>query len=542
MDKTLQKVCGMLQSADGMRRCAGAMVLTELAPKDVAVVKALGETLRDAIQLLSRYILDAFEAIGSHAAVPYVLPLLSTADLETKLRAAAIVAKAGGQCLPELQRQFEQADPQQKRIFVDILARIHTRDALKLILDVLFDPDFELVKEACQAVRRHIVDATPHERGAWHKQVVSFMGTTAVKKNDRVLTSCLLLIGHIGAPDARNALLKFSAPKHLGYIRRNALIGLKGVELTGPAAAATARQLIKYLAEPDPVIVQLTLDLIEKLTLPAAYDAQWRKLLKSKHSIVRTFAARKLANNDTAAGNKLMLALLANEDEQVSEIAAGALARHKQATKLLLTALAAEQNADAAWRLAKILKPHSEAVDKVTLKKFSALAGHEIEAGHPRYEAFLYFLRNIDPKAGDAVVRDIGLNFRKAKKWDKAVECFKQLVRGEGFDTNLRYELSICNLKRSPKDLAPHLRADDFALRGFQALLQDKTIKLIDLLKKEPALDATDFYYLGFHFSEGAGEDRKFGEELLEHLAKKWPASKEGKAAKNKLKLAPPPA
>ena len=78
MDKVIQTICGMLQSPDGMRRCAAAMVIAELKPKQDTVVKALGDTLKDANQLLTRYVLEAFEAIGTRAIVPYVLPLLET--------------------------------------------------------------------------------------------------------------------------------------------------------------------------------------------------------------------------------------------------------------------------------------------------------------------------------------------------------------------------------------------------------------------------------------------------------------------------------
>jgi hypothetical protein len=48
-------------------------------------------------------------------------------------------------------------------------------------------------------------------------------------------------------------------------------------------------------------------------------------------------------------------------------------------------------------------------------------------------------------------------------------------------------------------------------------------------------------FYTGFHFSEGTGEELKFGRKLLEHVAKRWPSTKDGKAAKNKLKLAAQP-
>jgi hypothetical protein len=541
MDRTIQRISGMLQSPDGMRRCAAAMVLGELRAKDAAVVRALGDALKDANQLLTRYILEAFEALESRAAVPYVLPLLDADDIETKLRAAGIIAKSGGAMIGELRRQFEKANPPQRRVLIDILARIHSREAMQLILEVLFDPDFELVKEACQAVRRHIADATPKDRQALHKQVVKFMQSARVKKNDRVLTSCLLLVGNLGAPDARNILLKYTTPRNLGYIRRNALIGLHGLSLTGAAANAAGRQLFKYLAESDAVVVQLALDIIEKLPMTGALDGQWRKLLNSKHANVRAFGVRKLAATDNPSTNRLMMTLLAHNDVQVSEIAAGALARHKKATKLLLGALARERKAETAWRLAKILKPHSESVDKPSRKKFTTLAARDLEAGNLRHDALFYFLRNIDSKIVDTVLRDVGLKFKKAKKWSKAAECLKQLARAEGFDTDLRLDLCVCNLKQSAKDLAPHLRAEDQALRGFQMLLADKGFKLFDRLKKEKALDASDLFYAGFHFSEGTGEEQKFGRQLLEHVAKRWPGTKDGKAAKNKLKLAAQP-
>ena len=542
MDSTIKRICGMLQSPDGMRRCAAAMVLGELAPKEAAVVTALGEALRDSNQLLTRYLLEALETIGSRTVVPFVLPLLDANDMETKLRAAGIIARTGSGVIGELRRQFEKASPQQKRLLIDIFARMHSREAMQLILDVLFDPDFELVKEACQAVRRHIADATPSDRQVLHKQVLKFLTSARVKKNDRVLTSCLLLTGNIGAADAHNVLLKFTTLKSPGYIRRNALVGLTGLPLAGSASATVVKQMFKYLSEADPQIVQLALDIIEKQPPVAALDSQWQKLLKSKHPNVRAFAARKLAANDTPAGNKLMMALLAHSDTQVSEIAAGALARHKKATKLLLAAIARERNSEVAWRLAKILKPHSPTVDKATVKKFTTLAARDLEAGNARYEALFYFLRNVNPVIVDNVFTATGLKFKKAKKWTKAVDCFKQLIHAEGFDTGVRYELSVCNLKQSAKDIAPNFRADDHALRGFQPLLPDKPFKLLDRLKKEKCLDAADLFYVGFHFSEGTGDEQKFGRQLLEHVAKRWPSTKDGKAAKNKLKLATQPA
>jgi hypothetical protein len=38
MDRVIQTICGMLRSPDGMRRCAAAMVIAELRPKQDSVV------------------------------------------------------------------------------------------------------------------------------------------------------------------------------------------------------------------------------------------------------------------------------------------------------------------------------------------------------------------------------------------------------------------------------------------------------------------------------------------------------------------------
>lgn len=167
------------------------------------------------------------------------------------------------------------------------------------------------------------------------------------------------------------------------------------------------------------------------------------------------------------------------------------------------------------------------------------VAARALETGDRRHEPLLYLLRNANSKLADGVYRDVGLKHKKAKKWAKAVECLRQIARSESFDNELRFELSVCNVKQSAKDLAPHLRAEDHALRGFQTLLQDKGFKLFERLKKERALTAADLYYIGFHFSEGTGAELKFGRKTLEHVAKRWPKTKEGKAAKSKLKLAP---
>lgn len=535
MDATLRTICGLLESQDPMRRHAAAIVIAELAPREPAVIEALGKALADANAILAGHILDAFEAIGSTAAVPYVVPLLGAESMEVKLRAVAMIAKAGDRMVPEIKRRLEAAKPAERLVLVDLLARIHTRSSFDVLLNLLFDPDFEFIKAVCEAVRRHMTDVTPKARAALHAQLAAFMETPRVKGQERTVTSCLLLLGAIGEGDARAVLLAHASPRHSLYVRRHALIGLKNMDLDGAAVAAVVRQIVPYLAESDEGLVRHALDILARA--PAA-RVDWADLLENPHAAVRSLAVRRLAADDTAAANRQLLALLKHADTDLREVAAGALSGHKGATKLLLDALEEEPDAETAWRLAKILKPHAEAIDAKTFKRFASLAAEDLQGGKPRHEALLYLLRNVNAREADTVVLEAGLAHKKAKRWTAAIECLRRLTNAELFDDEARYALSLCNLKVSPKDINPHVRADDHALRGFQALLRVPAFKLADRLKKDKTVDAAELFYVGFHFAELAGDEKAFGVALLDHVARTAPKSAEGKAAKNKLKLA----
>ncbi len=526
----------MLKNTEHTRRCAAALVLTELAPKSVEVVKALGEALPAANEQLAGYILGALQAIGSPAAVPYVMPLLNSRDMTVKMRAVGIVASGGDAVLPEVKRQLKDANREQKLVLIDLLARIHTGETLETLLDLLFDSDFTLVKETCDAVRRHAASAQPPERLTLHKQVVKFMKNAEVQKQERVLTSALLLLGHIGRPEAAAILLKHSTPKMLPYIRRHALIALKGVQFADKTAATVLNAIFPYLDDPDEETVKHTLDIMARLPTACITPAKWRNLLKNKHPYARAFAVRVLAATDTTENNILLVELLLHEDDQVREIAAAALTAHKKSVPVLVKALAAEEDREAAWTLARILKPHYKEIDNKTLKKFITLATKELLAGKPRHEPLLHFVRNCDVKAAETILLDAGIEHQRAKRWSQAVECLRRLLHTQTFNDEVSYTLSACNLKVSHKELAPQYRAGDHALRGLALLLRHNNADLLSHLKKDKTLDAADLYYVGFHFSEGSTDEQTFAAELLKHVVKTWPKSPEAKAIRERNK------
>lgn len=512
-----------------MRRCAAAIALAALAPKNAVVVKMLGESLKNANPMLATYILEALEIIGSPAAVPYVMPLLDSLDTGTKLHAVAIIAKAGDSVVPALKERLPKVPRSQKIILADLLARIHTRDAFQTLLDLLFDPDFELVKETCEAVRRHVGDVTPRERALMHNLVVRFMNSSRVKSQERVLTSSLLLLGYVGNLNARTILFKFSAPKMSLYLRRHALIGLKHLKFPANSTTSVVHHVAPFLTDQDDGVVRHTLDILSRLPPSPSMTAFWRKHISGRNAVISSFAARQLAASDNPTNNRELLDLLRHENPDLREIAAAALSIHKGAVPLLLDTVMRESESEVVWRLAKILKSHGVALDRKRLKRLKTLVDKELRAGTPRREPLLYFLRNSDPKAADAIIRTASEEHMRAKRWDKAAECLRRLISTEDFDDETRYKLSICNLKLSAKDLAYNLRTEDQALRGFQVLLHGKTFPLFDRLKSEKALDAVDLHYVGFHFSQATNDDKAFGDQVLQFAESKQPKAKAGK-------------
>jgi len=535
MENIFKKLSGLLNHQDPMRRCGAALVLAELAPKSKDVVKALGEALPEAGQQLSGYILEALQAIALPAAIPYVMPLLNSQDMALRMRASAIVACGGGAVVPEIRRKFNEASRQEKLVYIDLLARIHNSETLQMLLDLLFEPDFALVKETCEAVKRHVASAPLKERLTLHKKVVKFMNSPRVKKQERVLTSSLLLLGHIGRSEASKILLKYTSPKISPYVRRHALIALKNIEYDRKTSSAVLKNVLPYLDDADEDIVRLTLEIISRTPEAGIKPVQLRKFLQSKHGSVRAFAARMLSSTDTTDNNNLLMELLNHEDNEVREIASSALAGHKKSTPMLLKALGSEKDDKLAWRIARILKPHTTDLGKAEIKKFVTLTTKEMLAGTPRHEPLLYFLRNADPKAAEKILLDIGMKHKQAKRWANAVDCLRRLLHTETFNKDVSYALSVCDLKVSKKEISSQYRMEDHALRGFSSLFRQNSAELLELLKRDKTLDAADIYYLGFHFTEVGGNERAFGMELLKHLVKSWPKSREAKDAKARL-------
>jgi HEAT repeat protein len=539
MDKQLQTIAALLGSEVPNRRLAAAIVLGELAPSDPDVVRALGSALGSADETLTREIVAALGRTRHKTAFPYLLPMLLNAPPALRDAAAKALAQLKMDIEAELEKVWAKAATQQKLALMDVFARLHSDGATRFLLTGLFDPDFEMVKSICGAIRRHISDASEEERKDLFKQISSFVKSPRVKKDMRATTSCLILFGSLGNPAARPLLLDYIGPKQVAFVRRNALQALAGLSREGAGVDAMIKKVLPLLKEEDREnVVSPAIALLAPLEFPANTVGDLEKLAKSDNAEVRRFAVRKLGYQ---TGKKIvgsMLDWLSDADQEVRDIAAKALCRIEDAAQPLLEKLGKVSTADDAWNIVKLLKPHAERFAKDAKKKLAARCLDLLEKNDPRVPAYTWLLRNVDAAGFNAQIAEAGEDLRQRKKFAAAVQSLRLLANTEFFNAAVRYQLSFSGLKTSSKDLAPGRRGEDPCLRGFTALLRDPSFKLFDgLAKDKKLLEPEDLFYLGFHFAESPmGHEQQFSKQVFEFLIKTWPKSEQAKAAKNKLK------
>jgi len=539
MEKHLQPIVALLSSDQPNRRLAAAVVLGELAPSDADVARALGAALGHADESLTRELAVALGRTRHKAAFPYLLPLLLNAPLAVRDAAGRALAQLKMDVTTELQKTWQKASGAEKRALVDAFARLHSGEATKFLLGGLFDPDFEMVKEICAAIRRHLNEATEEERKALFKQVESFLKSPKVKKDMRATTSCLILLGSPGNVAARPTLTDYVGRKHVAFVRRNALQALANLGKNGPGLDAMIKKVLPLLRENDHEnIVSPAIGLLSPVEFPAGAVKELQKLTKSANASVRRFAVRKLGFQKGKKIVAQMLDWLSDADQEVRDIAAKALCHIEDAAQPLLQKLAKITKPDDAWTLVKLIKPHAERLAKDAKKKLAARCFELLEKNDPRAEAYIWLLRNMDAAGFNAQLAEAGADFRKRKKFAAAVHCLRLLANTELFTPQVRYELSSAGLKESAKDLSPARRNEDPCLRGFGVLLRDSAFNLFERVAKDKKLfEAEDLYYLGFHFAESPlGHERKFAEQVFELLKDTWPRSEQARAAKNKLK------
>jgi hypothetical protein len=91
-------------------------------------------------------------------------------------------------------------------------------------------------------------------------------------------------------------------------------------------------------------------------------------------------------------------------------------------------------------------------------------------------------------------------------------------------------------LKLSPKKLAASSRSADPSLAQLAPLIRIPRFDLAKRLQEESIFQPGDYYYVGRHFLESQGDEKEFGQNMLEFLLRVAPDTGEAKKARKDLK------
>src|SRR3989338_691646 len=232
MNAIIKKITRLIDSEEDEIKCAAIRVLGELGVKERAVLKLLGEKLSAESEAVKLAILDSFIRNPQTAVLSYLLPLLK---LEGSVRRKAIhaIGAIGPKAVSILEKEFKTTTLQEKKLFIDILSTIRSKATIDFLVGSLVGGDIEILKYICFAQRNQLEKMAKPEKLYLLESVNSFLALEAVKKNDEMTTSGIILLGYIAEPQAKKTLLKFFDKKRSFYIRKNALFALSRVNLTG---------------------------------------------------------------------------------------------------------------------------------------------------------------------------------------------------------------------------------------------------------------------------------------------------------------------
>ncbi|HWO94294.1 MAG TPA: HEAT repeat domain-containing protein [Dehalococcoidia bacterium] len=537
MPSHLSVLCRMLRSPEENRRCAAALVLAELAPRETPVVEALGEVLADENRVLTNYALDALERIGSRAALPYLLPLLERDD-QTRLRAQRAIAALGEPAILDVCRELAQAPRERRRPLIQLLVDLDGKGALATVADALLLEDPELVSEVVTRYARRWSSLSPEARAERREVLLKLLDRQMPHGRHTAQVLALQLLGALADPSARKTVLPYSRPKQPPAVRRAALLALRRLPPPKGKEETAFAELAALLTEADyEHVVAPATEALRALPTPSAATSVLKPLLDSPHHTVRRFAAERLGEIDDPAAATALLKVLRGDDAALRETVQDALRKSPSALAGLVRALRSSESPEDAWTLARLVAARAAELTPALVKAVSEEALHAVERGDARAEAILHALRAADPARHREVLLQHGQRLLKKGKTEDAARILAPLDRGEA-DAEARFALAVALLKTSPKDLNRKVRLGDRSLSLFAGLVDEPDFPLANRLFADKNVSAEDVFYVAFHLAEGDEAQREVGIALLEKLVKSEGRSKLGKIAKNKLALA----
>jgi hypothetical protein len=511
-------------------RAAAAVVLGELGVRDADATAELLARLADADPTARLAAVRAVGRLKVEKALPTLLEKVTRGGEEASAAAEA-AARLGAKGVRGLQELMAKVAPGLRRY---IAAALSTSGADAAGLAVLLDRDPQVAAAAASALVAKIPTLSDDRRGGLAAELAAVAGD---KKNpptpaaEAQLVRVLVALHH---PAAADALWDRTVPPHTHEVRAMALQAVGG--WAESPTKEQLRRLFLSAAEADFRVAAPALMILNRLPVTDKTLGSWVGLFHAPDPAARRLAIDKVGDRDTAEVADGLMAQFGHADRGVRDAARAALQRLKAGRKALVEAVLVAEGHDETWQLARAIAGFAKEVTPAARDQLADQAFAYLEVSDHRADPFLFLLREIDAGRLQERLVEKAVALRKKKKYDAALGYLKVVARDPAIGFVVRLELALCGLKVSAKELAPHARDDDPALRSLDTLLSQNPELLLKELEKAKFLDGEDLFYVGFHFAEGTGRARAFGIDVLKRVAKADAKSEAGKAAKNKLK------
>ncbi|MFM1874122.1 MAG: hypothetical protein RL398_3544 [Planctomycetota bacterium] len=529
MNDTIKAILSVLEAGKPELQVAAAQILGELRAKEPPIVRALGIAIGRS-PVLGRFALDALAKIGSAAALGEIATWVSNRDTLGE-HAALLLADAGEAAHSVLTTAFAAAAPEVRTRILSILAKTPSKAGIPIFVEALLAPT---TAEGAAAL---LMDATAAANGPWQEPLRAALakalggGLAAMATLPEAAQARLIdLLRHLDPVGAKPVLVKLTGAEHPSLVRGAAMRSLRGGKLT----AAQVQELMALLEDPaQKDLHDAARDVLAELPeLPAAMIAPLKRLLTARQPEQRLFALRMLRTVGGAEMAKVGIKYLAHDDARFRAAALAALAANKQAVepvaKVLLSAHDLETQAAAASILRQAGAHVAPRLLKSMLEKAVKLLASNARLGDLVLDTVIA-IGGI--KIAPAVIEK-AVRMRRARRPAEALHLLAKVASLPAAPAEARYQLAVTNLQRTrPQETAEHSPGDP--TMGFFAMLVRDGFPLFARITKEASVSGEDLLRIATHFARGVGAERRFGSDLLQHLATrtKGAASEDAKLA-----------
>lgn len=511
MNETMKSIVGLLEDGKPELQVAAAQVLGELRPRDAAATEALADGI-DRSPVLGRFCLDALAKIGSAAA----LRALAEAVVEHEVlseHAAQLLGEIGAPAHGVLAKIYPQAIGEQRARILGVLAREWGKDSLNVFAEALFTPDLtesaaELLEAQADSFRSEHAKML---RDALPKDLAEALPPACVAQVFGVLAK-------VDPNGSKTLFLKHTEPEVVAPVRAAALRGLCGTKLTQKQTMALMDALQdKAQRNVHDAIRDVLASLPE---LPNGIAPTLKRMLASRQPEQKLFAARMLRTVGGTELAKTFLKMLQHEDERFRAAARESLANNKQAVEPLLKLLQSTKDAELAQTCAQTLRKLSQYLTPKLLKA-TAEKAVKLLPNNPRLGDLMLDL--VLQAGGDKVapmLLEKAVRLRRAKKQAEALHLLAKLAAGEHGGDEPHYQIALTKLL-AEAEADETEESPGNSTMGFFAVLIRNGFPLFDRLKRESVVKPDMLLRVATHFASHVGVERRFGTEILQHLAQR---------------------